>query len=237
MIRWRGVAKVLGIAGLIAFGILLWPNLAISPVAAMSRNVVWHGPYDSGAVTLTFDDGPDPVYTPQVLKLLAENNIHATFFLVGERARKHPELVAAIRAGGHEIGNHTDSWARTWPMPLDEFEKDLQQAETSLNLVSQPRKFFRPAGGIARPSQVAAAKRKGYTVVIASAYGYDPHIHSASFIAWEIGRSLGPGSIVVLHDSGGNRQASVDALPGVIQAARSQRLKFVPLSELLAAGN
>jgi chitin deacetylase len=228
-------ALIIGAGSLaVVIAILIWPTLLTSPLSAMIPNMVWRGPHTQPRISLTFDDGPDPAYTPQVLHFLAENHIHATFFLVGERIRKYPELADAIRAGGHEIGSHSDSWDRTWPLPLDKFERDLLRAEASLDLPSQPQKFFRPAGGWARPSQIAFAKQHGYTLVLGTAYGFDPQLRNSRFIAWEIGRALRPGAIIVLHDSGGNRQETVAALPRIIESARAQNLQFVTLSNLLS---
>lgn len=214
--------------------VLAWPRLATETFAAVMRDIVWRVPTTRPFVALTFDDGPDPVYTPQILRILAEHHITATFFLIGERARAHPDIVAAIRKAGHEVGNHSDSRYPSVVLSAKRFEESLLRAQSTLALEDQGTKYFRPAGAWIRPAQVDSARRLGYTVVLGSAYGFDPYRPPTGFITWEIGRGLHPGAIIVLHDSGGNRQNSVDALPRIIQLAKTRSLAFTSLSQLLA---
>ena len=207
--------------------------------------IVWQVDTDQPVFALTFDDGPDPIYTPQVLDLLQRYNAKATFFLVGEHARQHPELVARIRAAGHEVGNHTDTKATTFYMSAKAFEASLVRAEETLGLSTtresghlQPvssRKLLRPAGGWIHSSQLALARRRGYTCVLGSAYAFDPQSPSAAYIRWAISRNLRPGTIVILHDSTGNRSKTVAALAGILADADKRGLRSVTVSELLAA--
>jgi peptidoglycan-N-acetylglucosamine deacetylase len=219
-------------AGVIAI-ILTWPHIAIETLSALSGSIVWRANITEPIIAISFDDGPDPVYTPQVLRILSDKDVKATFFLVGERAHSYPHLVAAIRANGHEIANHSDTWHRTLTLPLDQFEQDLLRAETTLGLTGEKKKFFRPAGVWARPNQIRVAKQRGYTVVLGSAYAFDPLKPPSGFIAWEIARALRPGAIIVLHDSGGDRTNTVKALPRIIEVAKARRLEFVTMSRLL----
>lgn len=96
-------------------------------------------------------------------------------------------------------------------------------------------KLLRPAGGWIHSSQLALAKRRGYTCVLGSAYAFDPHSPSAGYIRWAITKNLRPGAIVVLHDAGGNRSKTVAALKGILVDAHQKGLRSVTLSELLAA--
>jgi peptidoglycan/xylan/chitin deacetylase (PgdA/CDA1 family) len=222
----------------IAAGVLLvlvWmPLWAVRGVSKAFPGTVWMVPTHEPVVALTFDDGPHPVHTPQVLDILKRHNAHATFFLVGAQARQHPELVARIRAEGHEIGNHTDSMKTTLYMSAERFEQSLQRAEQTLDL-DEGRKLMRPAGGLIRPSQVAAAKKHGYTVVVGSSYAWDPAHPPQAYIRWAIAKNLRPGAIAVLHDAGGDRSRSVAALEGILADAERKGLRCVTLSELLAA--
>ena len=93
----------------------------------------------------------------------------------------------------------------------------------------------RPPGIWLRPSQQAAAARQGYLTVLGSAYAYDPYRPPARYIEWVIARNLRPGAIVVLHDAGGDRSHTVNAVPGILHAARQKELRWVTLSELLKA--
>jgi peptidoglycan/xylan/chitin deacetylase (PgdA/CDA1 family) len=186
-------------------------------------------------VALTFDDGPDPLYTPQVLDILDRHRVRATFFLIGENARGHPELVRRIRARGHEVGNHTDTNGRTVLMSMSRFRDSLLRAEAALALPEGGPKLFRPGGGWIRPAQLDLAMERGYTCVLGSAQAYDPRRPPTGYIRWAIARNLRPGAIVVLHDAGGDRSNTVAALPGILEAGRSRGLRFVTVSDLLAA--
>ena len=211
---------------------LLWPGAVLPVLEKSVPGCVWRGDARTNAIALTFDDGPDPVYTPQVLDTLDRWNIKATFFLVGERARLYPDLVQQIRKRGHEAANHTDSWDRTIGAGVDRFEQDLLEAHKTLALDSGP-KYFRPAGGMLRPSHLKILKKHGYSCVLASALPFDPYRPPAGWIKALVNRSLRPGAIVVLHDSGGDRSRTVAALPGIIEEAHERGLAIVRLSELL----
>ena len=162
--------------------------------------MLWQVNTEEPVVALTFDDGPHAVYTSQALEILARHNIRATFFLVGENARRHPELFAQIRRVGHEVGNHTGTMATTFFLPTEKFENDLLHAEATLGLENSRPKFFRPVGGWVRPAQLRRAKAHGYTCVLGSAYAYDPYRPPTAYVRWAIAKNLRPGVIVVLHD-------------------------------------
>jgi peptidoglycan/xylan/chitin deacetylase (PgdA/CDA1 family) len=221
-------------AGLLLL-MLVQPFALVRLLARAFPDIVWLVKTEEPLAGLTFDDGPHPLYTPRVLEILARHQSRATFFLIGENARRYPELVERIRRLGHEIGNHTDTTASTFFLPTKAFGADLLRAETTLGLEGNPCKLFRPAGGWVRPAQVALAKRHGYTCVLGSAYAYDPYRLPAVYIRWVIGKNLRSGVIAVLHDAGGNRSNTIAALEGVLEAGRARGLRWVTLSELLSA--
>ncbi len=207
-------------------------HIFLSILLTIFPKIVWEGPHFGNSVALTFDDGPDPTFTPLVLRILETDNIKATFFLVGERARRYPDLVNSIRTSGHEIGNHSNSWRKTILLTLGTFEEDLVEAERALGLDRQPR-FFRPAGVLISPKQLQIVRKHNYYCVLGSAYAFDPHHPPAAYIKWAIRRSLRPGAIIVLHDSGGDRSNTIRALPTIIADAQKRGLRFRTLSELL----
>ncbi len=216
---------------------IVQPFFAVRVVERLFPRIVWHVETQEPFIALTFDDGPDPVYTPQVLNLLARHHAHATFFLIGEQARRYPELVAAIHAAGHEIGNHTDTHGGTFYSSQSRLEESLLRAEATLALRDTRPKFFRPGGGWIRPAQLDFVEQQGYTTVLGSAYAYDPYRPPARYIAWVISKNLRPGVIVILHDSGGNRSNTIAALEPVLDAARQKGLRCVALFELLGAAS
>ena len=217
---------VVGVAGLI----IGWPRAIVRVLRVLFPSIIWEMNTSERVIAITFDDGPDPVFTPKVLEVLRRYKITATFFLVGERVHRFPDLLRQIREEGHCIGNHSDSWRRTIQLSAAEFERDLLRAEQSLGLLDSP-KIFRPAGGMVRADQMRILRKHHYSVVLGSAYAFDPYRPPKKYIKWAIGRGLMPGAIIVLHDSGGDRTHSLEALPAIIENAQASGYRFVKLSE------
>lgn len=217
-----------------AAGVILgWPQGVVRLLRMAFPGLIWEMPTPERVLAITFDDGPDPAFTPGVLDILHGHGIPATFFLVGERVRRFPELFRRIVEEGHGIGNHSDSWHRTVQLKSDEFERDLLRAERSLGL-GGPCKLFRPAGGMIRAGQLRLLRKHGYCAVLGSAYAFDPYRPPRRYIEWAIGRALKCGAILVLHDSGGDRSNTVAALPAIIQRAQAAGYRFVKLPEYLS---
>ena len=183
---------------------------------------------------LSFDDGPHPVFTPQVLDILKEHDANATFFLIGERAARYPELVARIKAEGHEIGNHYIRDGATLGHSDDAFLGNLLETEKILGLAGGT-KLFRAPGGLAWPRQLRLARAKGYTCVLGCAYPHDPMRPPVGYMHWLIRKNLRPGTIVILHDGISDARKSVQVLPDVLAAGREKGLRFVRVAELMRA--
>jgi peptidoglycan/xylan/chitin deacetylase (PgdA/CDA1 family) len=229
-IPWLAVTLAVVAGMLLAVG--FWPGILISALETVTPGIFWRAGTDQKVLALTFDDGPHEVYTPELLQILAGQEVTATFFLVGERARRFPALVEAIRAAGHEIANHSDSLGPTIGLSEREFASNLLRAEETLHLAGADPKFFRPAGGFIWPSQAAAARAQGYTVTLASGYAFDPYRPPVGYMVWQMKRSLNPGAIWVLHDSGGDRSHTLRAVEILIPWAKQQGYRFVALTEL-----
>lgn len=214
-----------------------WPQAVVRLLRAAFPGVIWEMPTSERLVAISFDDGPDPVYTPQVLEILREYSIKATFFLVGERVRRFPDLRQWIVEEGHAVGNHSDSWRRTIQLSDTEFERDLLRAEESVEPGSggpeSESKLFRPAGGFIRGSQLRILRRHGYRTVLGSAFAFDPYRPPRKYIEWAIGRGLKRGAIIVMHDSGGDRSKTVEALPAILERAHAEGYRLVRISEYL----
>jgi peptidoglycan-N-acetylglucosamine deacetylase len=227
--------SALAVLGLLAV-LAAQPPFAVDVVSRVASAIVWQVETTKPLAAITFDDGPDPAFTPRVLDALARHDAKATFFLVGRRARQQPDLLARIRAEGHEVANHTETHGRTLLQRQSRFEAELLEAEKTLGLSAARPKLFRPPGIWLRPSQQAVAARHGYLTVLGSAYAFDPYKPPMRYIEWVITRNLRPGVIVVLHDAGGDRAHTVEALPVILRAAKEKGLRLVTLSDLLAAG-
>lgn len=189
----------------------------------------------SGEICLTFDDGPDPVYTPPLLDVLKALNVRATFFVVGEAAAKHPEIVRRMAADGHEVGNHT--WSHKHPHSLSsgEFVTELSRAADLIReLVGKPCLWFRPPHGKVLPPQLWRTWKSGQTVVL---WNNDPKDYVRDSAA-ELSGALTAtdtqsGDIVLMHDT---RPYAAATLPAYIEEVRSRNLSFVTPQDWIRKG-
>jgi chitin deacetylase len=179
---------------------------------------------------LTFDDGPWPVYTRRILRVLAENDVKATFFMVGDVVRHHAELAREVRDAGHAIGNHSWNHPSRPRNPVGQVRDTDTEIEKVLGL--RPT-LFRPPYGIVKNGMAAQAMREGDAVIIWSADSSDWRHRSSSQIASTIIRQASPGGIALMHDGGGNRAATAAALPTIISTLRERGYRFVTVPELL----
>lgn len=210
------------------------PPILFDVLGGLFPRIVWRVETAQPLVALSFDDGPAPDHTPQVLDILARHGAHATFFLIGERAAAHPQIVANIREGGHELGNHYWGIGSALSASDAEFSDSLLRTEKTLSLRG-PLKLFRPPGGRIRSSQLSEAQRLGYTCVLGSAYPYDPAHPPAAYIRWLVTRNLAPGVIVILHDGIADPSRTLAALDEILDDGQRKRLRFVTIGTLLAA--
>lgn len=186
----------------------------------------------SGNAALTFDDGPDPRYTPQVLAILREYSVKATFCLLGTNARAHPELVRAIAADGHTLCNH--SWTHDISLgsrPSATILTDLTRTNQAIQAAVPDAQiaYFRQPGGNWTPSVVAVARQLGMTSLHWAVDPRDWDRPGTGNIVTTVTASASPGSIVLLHDGGGDRQGTVNALhPILINLGRRFGLVALP---------
>lgn len=216
--------------------ILVQPLWAFDLLARIFPRIVWRVETAAPLVALTFDDGPAPDHTPEVLAALARHNAHATFFLIGDRARAFPATVEAIRAGGHEVGNHSYSIRSTVRAKDGDFLASLLQTEQVLRL-SGPTKLYRPPGGLMSSSQLTLAQEHGYHCILGSAYPYDPSHPSPGYVRWLVTKNLAPGVIVILHDGIADPSRMIAALDAILVAGERKGLRFVTVGDLLRAGS
>lgn len=164
--------------------------------------IIRHMPAASGQVFLTFDDGPDAIGTPEVLRVLREQNISATFFLVAEKARAQQPLLKQILAQGHAIGNHSwDHRYRSYFRGPTQLGRWLEKAQDEFMRLGVPSlSGFRPPAGIIFPHLIEAAQAQGLPLVL-----WNERFHDAIF-PWTLAKAkrsanrLTGGSIVLLHD-------------------------------------
>jgi len=210
------------------------PLAAVRVFERLTRNVIYRMRVELPLVGLSFDDGPHPTFSPRVLDILERHDAKATFFLIGERALRYPELVARIKAAGHEVGNHYYKDCSTFVHSDAEFLRYLEQTERAIGPMEEP-KLFRAPGGVAWPRQLRLARAQGYTCVLGSAYPNDPMHPPIWYITWLVEKNLAPGTIVILHDGISDATRSIQALPQILQSGRQRGMRFVSIGELMRA--
>lgn len=182
-------------------------------------------------IALTFDDGPNPTYTPKVLKVLRRFHVHATFFLIGYEAEKYPDLVRKEIAQGHVVGTH--SWNHPTPFASlgeAQLERQFSQTDEVMTRLGIDPYLFKPPGGSFSPRVVEMARRHGMRTVMWSADTHDYTGKTAKEIAKYVLKHLEPGAIVLMHDGGGDRSATVKALPDIIRGARKRGYDLVSIA-------
>lgn len=190
---------------------------------------------------LTFDDGPSPRNTPVLLEVLARHRARATFFVMTARLRRHADLVRRMAAAGHEIGIHGGIHLPGWSLPRFWFDRELKEAIAAVIAVMGRRpRHYRAPFGLLTPVHVRWARAQGLTAVLGSIYPRDHEARTAAQIVAQVEPRLGPGSIVILHDSNAlwdaDRSATVGAVDAILDAAAGLGLEAVTVEELVAAG-
>jgi peptidoglycan-N-acetylglucosamine deacetylase len=219
---------------IVLFVFWIEPMVFLGVIEKLTPNITYRVQTALPLVALSFDDGPHPVFTPQVLEILNRYDAKATFFLIGERALRHPELVAQIQAAGHQVANHYFRNGSILGYADAEFLALLKETEQAIGASGGP-KLFRPPGGVARPGQLKLARENGYSCVLGSAYPHDPMCPPVWYIRWLVEKNLVPGAIVILHDGISDPTRSIEALPHILDTGRRRKLKFVSIGELRAA--
>jgi peptidoglycan/xylan/chitin deacetylase (PgdA/CDA1 family) len=200
-----------------------------------------HGPSDGEHIYLTFDDGPDPVWTPRVLDILAERGARATFFVVGTHARAHPALLRRIAAQGHEIGNHTDSHRHPWTLTASAARSQVRSGTATIaDIIGRKPSYYRPPHGRVRRCMLDAAHDDGQATVLwsLSAVDWGP-MGSVPRIGRRLRKAV-PGDIVLMHDGkqGPNKpQNMTEVLPGFLEAMACWRLRAGSLQQALLANS
>jgi len=178
-------------------------------------------PNRPGELALTFDDGPNPAWTPKLLEILASHSVRVTFFLLGSRAQAEPELVRQIAAAGHLIGNHSWSHPNLALASASRIEEELSRASQTLEQITGTLvRFFRPPFGARRPAVLRIARGLGMTPVLWNAMTSDWEDPSADAITGRLIRTIdklarrGRAANIVLHD-GGHLTSDADRGPSI----------------------
>lgn len=212
-------------------------RVALAPVFGAVTSVRTSEPL----AALTFDDGPHPEHTPVLLELLARHGAVATHFVVGQSARQHPELIAAMRAAGHSVGSHTLSHRSLPRLASSQMQAELVDGHGALGGSAAP--LFRPPYGHYDLKVAKAVRSAGLACVYWSATVGDWRKRDAGEMAAGLRKALKPGAIVLLHEAlhtvspedEPDRTALFEALDTVL-AELAGRMRFVTVPQLIAAG-
>ncbi|PSR22213.1 MAG: polysaccharide deacetylase family protein [Sulfobacillus acidophilus] len=192
----------------------------------------WAGSSAQAQVSLTFDDGPGPD-TDQILNVLQEFQVRATFFIVTERLRERPEVLERLIRQGHEVGLHMTRHVSAFLLTPWKSFAEVTRGVRELEALGQRPQFFRPPWGHVNLGTWLAAKRCGLTLVFWSVAPDDwkPQKRPET-ISHYVVQLAQPGSVVVLHDAGGSRERTARALPAMIEGLRARGLEPVPVAAL-----
>ena len=217
-----------------------------------SASVLWSAPGATG-VALTFDDGPDPRFTPAILDALAERGLTATFLVMGHNAVDHPDLLRQIVDGGHEVGNHGWSHLDLSQCTPEQGRGEILRGKAAIErIVGTAVRWYRPARGSITGSTLKAAAAAGHDIALWSVTAAVSAEQTDGEVRRHLTTEVGPGDVVCMHDGVGRatfqpgtefeaevvarRAAETTALPAVLDTLSERGLEMVTLSELAAAG-
>ena len=182
-------------------------------------------------IALTFDDGPHPKFTPQILAVLKKYHIKATFFVVGRLAEQYPDLIKSEAAAGNLVGNHTYDHVMLTKLTAENVQLEWQTCSNVLkSIIGKPTHFCRPPGGDYNHTVITAAMKQRLTTVL---WTDDPGDYASPGDSVILDRTLGRvenGGIILLHDG---VQQTIDVLPQIIQTLQKRGYKFVRVDEMV----
>ena len=191
-------------------------------------------------VALTFDDGPCEPYTAQILDILEEHDVKATFFMIGRNVKKFPDIAKRVVAAGHEVGNHTYTHSSLVLDTPRKIAMELADGASAIKLETgvTPR-IFRPPYGANTRWILTQALRRGYVIAKWSVNAGDWGKASAERIVRRVIARVGNGAIILMHDGtnfrrNNHRWRTVTALPGILSVLKSRKYELVTISELLS---
>ena len=233
LIASTGIAKTADVTGAIANRVPLNFDVPKNFQAKTIKDAPV--PVSEKVIALTFDDGPWPETTEQILATLKQENVKATFYMVGQPLKSFPEIGKKVLADGHVIANHTlHHWYKQMS-PLVARREIEDTAKIIKEVLNVETDYFRPPGGILTNGLVAYAETQNQSVNMWSVDSGDsnPKRPSSEAILATILAGATPGGIVLMHDGGGSHGNTAKAVPQIIANLRAQGYKFVTITELL----
>ncbi len=202
--------------------------------------VLRQGDVSRKIVALTFDDGPDTVYTPKILDILASKGVPATFFLIGKRLSEAPDIVRRIVAEGHSVGNHTFNHPNMTTYSQDDLNKEVLQTDAALSRLGVKKTdMFRPPYGGIQAGSIETIGKAGYRLYLWSVDSLDWRGLNRQQVLDNVVPYSTNGAVILMHSAGGpgeNLSGTVEALPIIIDQLKANGFRFVTLTEMFPPG-
>lgn len=196
--------------------------------------VVFQALTGENTVAITVDDGPDPVYTLQILEILQRYEVPATFFVVGMQVERYPDILRREAALGNEVANHSYTHNNLHTMNLQEVTRELSRTNGIIRQYTGKNvTWFRPPRGAYNRMVTEAANQCGLKTVLWTVVVENRKNKTPEDMARRVVQTVKPGGIILLHDSRLDRTKTVQALPLIIEGLREKGYNFVTVSELL----
>ncbi len=202
----------------------------------VKNNIYYRGNPLVKKVALTFDDGPNEIYTPKILEILDKYKVKATFFVIGKNVKKFPHIAQTIIKAGHCIGNHTYEHINLYKsnVAAEEIEKEINHTDLIIEKTTGKKpNLFRSPYNYLDEKLIEIIKQKNYYVISWTYAPGDWEKISADKIAQRVLQNVNTGSIFLLHDGGGDRTETIKALPIIIEGLHKNGFELVDLPELL----
>lgn len=183
-------------------------------------------------IAISFDDGPAPAYTPEILRILREHDVKAAFFCIGKKVEEHQSILKQVHEEGHIIGNHSyshDMWFDLFPSRKMTDDLEKMNAATQ-KVIGVTPKLFRPPYGVTNPNLKRAIQKCNFISIGWNIRSMDTVIKDAQKLLSKVTGSLKPGAVILFHDTS---KATLDMLSSFIQKARSMGYEIVRLDKLL----
>ncbi len=214
-------------------GALFWfqPRFLLRELADRHPEVLFHVETEQKVLALTIDDAPDSSLTPRILDVLAEHQVKATFFVLGQNIAGNEDLIARMKTEGHELGNHLTRDEATILLSDEEFAQQLRDVASRIGPFGET-KWCRPGSGWFSPDMVKIAHDQGYRCCLGSIYPFDNKLRKPEMIKRMVMDRVYPGAIIVLHDGGPERRYVVPLLDELLPELQAAGYEFLTLSEI-----
>jgi peptidoglycan-N-acetylglucosamine deacetylase len=229
----RHFKKLMSLLVFVLFAAAAIYKVASFPQFQLFGEFLYRVPTQEKVIALTFDDGPSPHNTPEVLALLKEFGVPATFFMIGQNIEKYPELASQVFQAGHQIASHSYSHQRTLLSSVEYFTQEIQRTDELIRKLGyQDEIVFRPPFGKKLINLPLALQRTGKLSVTWDAESEDTETQEPAKLKENILRHATAGSIILFHDGFARKEGTLTAVREILQTFRSQGYRFVTVNEL-----